>query len=743
LPARENTKRPAAGRPIRAQRVLHEAAHSPNLVRSMASHENLGEDWAVLDQLQEGAEARGACERRDSSHPDSPRVSRENATPAMFSPARQFRLHDGNRPAAVHPRRRTRARPRVRQYFRCMSADEPVRSYLERLEVEGGFLAGLDLYLHPGLNVIVGPRGAGKTSVIELIRFCLAVPAFTEEANQRAEEHALAVLGAGSIAATYRRNGSELLIGRDAGESMPRISPSGHGVVPLIVSQKEIESVGLDARGRLEIIDRLRGRDVTDSNQVERRLRLDAAAYTRDLHRLSEEIDQLRDRLLSFAQLDEQLAAAEQRQTEIGASASEVQSLQQSLDRVEERAAPLRRLLAEAAQASDALLEWREVLDRAAKQAPVVRSSASGGDPRIDRVAEAATAASSALRQAMRHLKEGIGHAKQVHSVTQDEQLAVERHARELRSQLEDVETGAGQAAREVTQLRARIDERTELTQRIADLRQTVVALQAERVEKLDKLDAIHDGKYAERSAIAADLSGEFGPEIDVRVSRAGLYEEYAAAITASLQGSGLRYGTLAAVLAERMSPRELAEAVERDDVEAVANLGGIAHERATRLVSFMQSQSTEKIVLAHVDDSVDMALLDGQEYKTTRAMSTGQRCTVMLPLLLSRPSDFIALDQPEDHLDNAFIVETLVHAIRNRRHDTQLIVATHNPNIPVLGEADRVIVMGSDGRRGFVQYKGTLDDPGIVDSITSLMEGGREAFSRRAEFYRTHPVTS
>jgi len=114
-----------------------------------------------------------------------------------------------------------------------------------------------------------------------------------------------------------------------------------------------------------------------------------------------------------------------------------------------------------------------------------------------------------------------------------------------------------------------------------------------------------------------------------------------------------------------------------------------------------------------------------------------------MLPILLSRPSDFISLDQPEDHLDNAFIVETLVHAIRNRREDTQLIVATHNPNVPVLGEADRVIVMGSDGRRGFVRHAGTLDDPEIVDSITSVMEGGREAFGRRAEFYRTHPARS
>ena len=51
--------------------------------------------------------------------------------------------------------------------------------WIERLEVEGGFLDGLDLEFAPGLNTIIGARGTGKTSIIELIRFCVGAPAMT------------------------------------------------------------------------------------------------------------------------------------------------------------------------------------------------------------------------------------------------------------------------------------------------------------------------------------------------------------------------------------------------------------------------------------------------------------------------------------------------------------------------------------------------------------------------------------
>ena len=93
-------------------------------------------------------------------------------------------------------------------------------------------------------------------------------------------------------------------------------------------------------------------------------------------------------------------------------------------------------------------------------------------------------------------------------------------------------------------------------------------------------------------------------------------------------------------------------------------------------------------------------------------------------------------MDQPEDHLDNAFVASTLVPSLRQRGESDQYIVTTHNANIPVLGEAQRVVVMDSDGERGFARHQGPLDDPETVDAVTSILEGGAAAFARRARFY-------
>ena len=95
-----------------------------------------------------------------------------------------------------------------------------------------------------------------------------------------------------------------------------------------------------------------------------------------------------------------------------------------------------------------------------------------------------------------------------------------------------------------------------------------------------------------------------------------------------------------------------------------------------------------------------------------------------------------IIVDQPEDHIDNAFIADTLIQAVLARDGESQILFSTHNANIPVLGDADFVLHMGSDGKRGFALDAGSLESPSVVDAISTVMEGGVKAFQKRAQFY-------
>jgi hypothetical protein len=207
------------------------------------------------------------------------------------------------------------------------------------------------------------------------------------------------------------------------------------------------------------------------------------------------------------------------------------------------------------------------------------------------------------------------------------------------------------------------------------------------------------------------------------------------------LKGSGLRYNDLSIQIAESVSPRELIDAAERNDGQALAAAASITLDRATRVLAHVRSSNLGAIATVLVDDDVALQLLDGQAYKTINDLSTGQRCTVVLPIILQHSDRMLVIDQPEDHIDNAFIVDTLIKAIVERADDSQLLVSTHNANIPVLGDAKTVVQLASDGHRGFVQCSGSLEAPLIVHAISSVMEGGLEAFRRRARFYEDNSL--
>jgi thioredoxin reductase len=59
-----------------------------------------------------------------------------------------------------------------------------------------------------------------------------------------------------------------------------------------------------------------------------------------------------------------------------------------------------------------------------------------------------------------------------------------------------------------------------------------------------------------------------------------------------------------------------------------------------------------------------------------------------------------------------------------------QMIFVTHNPNIPVLGDAERVFVLDSDGAMARKANEGTVDE--CKREIVNLLEGGENAFKVR-----------
>ena len=122
---------------------------------------------------------------------------------------------------------------------------------------------------------------------------------------------------------------------------------------------------------------------------------------------------------------------------------------------------------------------------------------------------------------------------------------------------------------------------------------------------------------------------------------------------------------------------------------------------------------------------------------KSLSKHSLGQRASALILFILTQHnSDVIIVDQPEDDLDNQVIYEELIKTIKNEKKEMQFIFATHNANIPVLGDAERVVTAeyNDDGSIGL--KCGTIDLADTHDDIVNIMEGGTEAFKKRNEIY-------
>jgi len=116
---------------------------------------------------------------------------------------------------------------------------------------------------------------------------------------------------------------------------------------------------------------------------------------------------------------------------------------------------------------------------------------------------------------------------------------------------------------------------------------------------------------------------------------------------------------------------------------------------------------------------------------------SLGQRASALILFVLSqRENDVIIIDQPEDDLDNQTIYEDVIKLVRQMKPSVQFIFATHNPNIPVLGDAEQIHACSFMDNSVSV-LSGALDNLAQQKTIIEIMEGGREAFNRRKEIYQ------
>lgn len=151
-----------------------------------------------------------------------------------------------------------------------------------------------------------------------------------------------------------------------------------------------------------------------------------------------------------------------------------------------------------------------------------------------------------------------------------------------------------------------------------------------------------------------------------------------------------------------------------------------IQPESFARMISFLPED----------DLKVSYKPENAKNYIPLSNASAGQKTTAILTFLLAYGDLPLLLDQPEDDLDNKLVYDLIVTRLKKTKSKRQIIVVTHNANIPVNGDAEYIVSMNSETDEIDTKYEGTMDDEDIRKEICDVMEGTKDAFEMRAKKY-------
>ncbi len=608
------------------------------------------------------------------------------------------------------------------------------------LEVDDGFLKDLKLDFAEHLNCVIGSRGSGKTTLLEFLRFVLNQPP-NEPPRGSFKKLLDKNLKPGRIRVVVEdASGKRYIIDRFAHEP-PKVfdEASGRALVggwnsvfhADVFTQAEIAQIAEEPAEQQSLLDGFAVEELAD---------LSAKRQTteRQLEQLALSLGKEAEQAAEFHDVKSQLDSNAKRLEELKPPASE---LSKAKDQAIAAQVLRKKEAQELAAAAEHLLWAQEELARVGNEvttkltSPISSESLSGPNAGLLRPV------AGELQALMLHVRASV--------IALSERLRAQRTAtKAVVAQLEEIHLVQDAAADEVLKQDGEARERLELEKQQAELKvkhARQVALAASREEKLkarqalvDELAAFVDQRTGVRqrecAKLNAELERDFGVKLQLRPGDDT--SKYHERLDGILRGSGKhgQKGIIQKLL--KLEPRSLVRLVLSGKKQALARDSGLSEDVATWVMTRLQEHSDLLELQATTnDDVVQIQFNVNGIWKPTQNLSTGQKCSAVLPVLMLQNARPLVADEPEGHLDQKTLVERLVKQIHEMKGSRQLILATHNPNIVTLGDAGdtSVVVLSCDGVSA-TATQGTVDE--MRQEIEELLEGGKEAFRKRGELY-------
>jgi ABC-type lipoprotein export system ATPase subunit len=620
--------------------------------------------------------------------------------------------------------------------------------YVRGIRMSGGFLDAQAIHFGPNLNCIIGGRGTGKSTTFEAIRCLTGQPGGTSVVDSDVWPNQIDLLvqdQAGQIHSLSRARDGDVINVDD-----PLEGPVGFAVE--CYGQGETQQISqkaqTDPAALLVYFDRFI--DIRQDRSREEELR-------KKLLELQSKIEEAAQKVELIPQYERNLAVTQaQIKTVEQEKAKDIITRQRKLEQERQARATVVRNL-EAISKGATRQDLKE-------NVAAVKSAANPDELVVGRDEFAAITVEitiferelggheEALKASAGRLSNGVmaqiatWRAKDTALLMEIEQKKRQLEAQGIRVDMAYLQKLAVDEARlkqEVTNLKMWVPHLAELRrQRRECLRERWAA----RGRITDKRAAFAQKASA---ALRDALSG-----VNVSLKFEGnAYSPEAAEIISSTMLWRTVQVPRASALVEMLTVPKLLEALGRKDplpIQALTSAEGMAIFTKADAIALIERLSADHVRfrleraevsdLPHLTVTRLVSLPGGKKFPRTREfrqLSLGQQQSVLLALMLSADTNLpLIIDQPEDNLDSEFIYQTIVPVLRRAKERRQVIVVAHNPNIAVLGDAEQIVVLGSNNERAIVTSRGSIDDPDTRAAACSILEGSREAFARRARIY-------
>lgn len=613
---------------------------------------------------------------------------------------------------------------------RVVSRDKPQikNSYIKSISFQGGLLNDGKIFFSPELNTLIGIRGSGKSSILEILRYALNIPlgsqAIDFEYKNDLITHVLKSGGKVVVELVNRHNESyfiERIYGQQ--EDIYKDGKLQQGITldailqrPVYFGQKDLSNKNSDFENGL--VNKLIGSRLNevkkkiDSQKQEIQRIVFALKEYSNLSLMKKETETIKNNAEHKLKLFEEKGVSDklQKQTNFESDISKVSNYISGLNSYISDLASL-------------IMNYDYLVK------PFVLS-----DPNKD--------ISNVIVQQQDKLKLELDKLKSISVESQKSKDAFLLILTQLKERREALKEEFAQIKREINIPELNPDDFIKINRELETSKLKLAEIEKSEDKRKDllrslletcaKLDTLWHEEFMTLQQ-EVDKINDSGTKLSIEINYKERKDKFLDKLQEICKGSGIRSTAYDSIV---LDYADFIDMWKND----FAKLTSILNEN--QLVEFKKRFFANLFEL--LTFQVGNRLVIKFEGKPLKDHSLGQRASALILFLLTqKDNDILIIDQPEDDLDNQTIYQDVIHEIKKLKGEMQFIFATHNANIPVLGDSEMLVACEYIDGKEIKLEKGSVDCPPIQKKIINIMEGGKEAFNIRRKIYKIWEVAN